>query len=386
MSQTPIPDQRTRATGGGIRGTLEDQFGLRQLISEYLIPVETNTIWYILGGVLGMAIALEILTGVLISFKYLPDASRAYFDTYAMLHSRGWRIMLSFHYFNAFLIFGLVMLHMMRVFISGGYRRGKQGLWLVGVGLAGLALLAVVTGESLHWDEVGFAVPWHVSEVFQAIPYLDLANRLPYRFADMKSIHGATVRLQQIYVIHVAIVPILLVLAMLVHYYLIRAKGISLPFWHRASGQKAPFSEHIRAWVLYGGLILGAVMLMTIFIHRGAGTQPQLLPTSPLYGAKHGPGGLGYKPSFPISWTHGMNVFVDEKFGLTPDIWGSMIGTALLVGSLLLIPFLDRSDHEPKDAREAFDWRKRGFAFLAIVIFWTIMIVGIWQNAVAGAG
>jgi quinol-cytochrome oxidoreductase complex cytochrome b subunit len=108
------PGERTGATRRGIWGMLEDQLALRQLISEYLIPVETNTIWYILGGVLGMAIALEIVTGALISFKYLPDASRAYFDTYAMLHSRGWRIMLSFHYFNGFLIFGLIMLHMMR--------------------------------------------------------------------------------------------------------------------------------------------------------------------------------------------------------------------------------------------------------------------------------
>lgn len=368
-------------SGQGVVGALEDQFALRQLISEYLIPVETNTIWYVLGGVLGMAIALEIFTGILISVKYLPDASRAYFDTYDLLHSRGWRIILGFHYFNAFLIFGLVMLHMMRVFISGGYRRGKQGLWLVGVALAGLTLVGFLTGESLHWDEVGFAVPWHVSEVFQAI---HLANRLPYRFSDLKSIHGATVRLQQIYVIHVAVVPISLILVMLAHYYLIRAKGISLPFWHRASGRKAPFSEHIRAWLLYGGAILGGVLVLAIVIHRGAGTQPQLLPTSPLYGSAHGPGGLGYKPSFPISWTHGVNVFFGTHLNIEPDIWGSIVCMTLMLVALLAVPFLDWSDHEPQDAREAFDWRKRGLAFLAIVIFWVIMIVGIVQNAVAG--
>ena len=53
---------------------------------------------------------------------------------------------------------------MVRVFVTGGYRGGKQGLWLTGVGLAGITFLASLTGESLPWDEVGFAVPWHIPE------------------------------------------------------------------------------------------------------------------------------------------------------------------------------------------------------------------------------
>ncbi len=371
------------ASPAGVRGALEEQFAVRQLIREYLIPVETNTIWYILGGVLGIALALEVLTGMLVSLKYLPDSSRAYSYTYDLMNSSGWRVVLAFHYFNAFLIFGLIMIHMMRVFISGGYRRGKQGLWLVGVTLAGLTFVAMVTGESLHWDEVGFAVPWHVSEVLAAIHLADWAS---YTFADLKTLDGATSKLIQIYAIHVAIVPIGLLLVVIAHYYLIRVKGISLPFWHTASGRTAPFVEHIRAWLIYGGIILGAVLVLSIFVDRGEGTKPQLLPDSPLYGSEHGPGGLGYKPSFPISWTHGMNVFFEEKFDVNPDIWGSIVGTTVMAFALIAVPFVDRSDHEPGDMKEAFNWRKRGLAFLAVAVFWAVMIVGVVQNAVAGAG
>lgn len=367
----------------GVVDALEDQFALRQLIREYLIPVETNTIWYVLGGVLGIALALEFVTGSLMALKYVPDSSRAYDITKGLMDSWAWRVVLGFHYFNAFLIFGLVMVHMVRVFVSGGYRRRKQGLWLVGVLLAGLTFVAMVTGETLHWDEVGFAVPWHVSEVFQALHLADWAS---YTFDDVKSIESATSKLTQIYALHVVIVPLLLVLAIVAHYYLIRVKGISLPFWHKASGRKAPFSEHIRGWLIYGTLALGVVLVLAIFVDRGVGTKPQLLPDSPLYGSEHGPGGLGYKPSFPISWTHGMNVFFEEKLHVTPDIWGSMVGTALMALALVAIPFIDRSDHEPGDAKEAFDWRKRGLAFAAIGVFWVVMIVGIVQNAVAGAG
>ncbi len=62
------------------------------------------------------------------------------------------------------------------------------------------------------------------------------------------------------------------------------------------------------------------MLLLSIFIQRDPGTAPQLLPSSPLYGSEHGPGGLGYKPTWPISWTHGMNMFFGEDLGIEPDI------------------------------------------------------------------
>ncbi len=60
MSATSIPTKVTADganghRGGGLWSRIEDQFALRQLIEEYLIPVETNTLWYALGGVLVIA-------------------------------------------------------------------------------------------------------------------------------------------------------------------------------------------------------------------------------------------------------------------------------------------------------------------------------------------
>jgi len=267
--------------------------------------------------VLAIALACEVLTGILLTLAYLPDAGQAYNVSRTLIGTAGWSVIINFHYWNAFLIFGLVMIHMVRVFLTGGYRGGKQGLWLTGVGLAGITFLASLTGESLHWDEVGFAVPWHISEFFQAI---GVAAAMHYEFADLKAVPSATAKLGQIYGVHISVAIILLLLFIVMHYYLIKVKGISLPYWLPASGRKAPFSEHMRAWAVYGGVILGIVLLIAIFVPRDAGMAPQLLPESPLYNATHGPGGLGYKPTFPISWTHGMNVFVGEYLGVEPDI------------------------------------------------------------------
>jgi quinol-cytochrome oxidoreductase complex cytochrome b subunit len=388
----PTKDGHPTAGANGQGGSrlwnkVEDQFALRQLIEEYLIPVETNTLWYTLGGVLMISLVLEILTGVLLSFAYAPDAGRAYAITKSLMQTAGWSVIINFHYWTAFVIFALVMLHMVRVFLTGGYRGvgrdAKQGLWLSGVILAGCTFVGFLTGESLHWDEVGFAVPWHISETFQAV---GLDSAVHYGFAELRNIPTATEKLGQIYAVHISIAPILLLLFVVMHYYLIKVKGISIPFWLRASGQKAPFSKHIREWVVYGGIILGIVLLISIFVPRDSGIAPQLVPDSPYYGATKGPGGLGAIPSYPISWTHGMNLFVGDHLGVEPDIWGTIVGMFLMLVALLAIPFVDRAEHEPQGWVQAFDLRQRGWAFGAMGLFWVVMIVGMVQNAVGGPG
>jgi menaquinol-cytochrome c reductase cytochrome b subunit len=364
-------------------GALEDQFGFRQLVREYMIPVESNSVWYLLGGVLAIALALEIATGFLLSLVYVPDAGKAYDNVSHLLQTGGWATVINFHYYNTYLIFALVMVHMLRVFISGGYRAGKKGLWLIGVGLAALTFVVSTTGEALHWDEVGFAVPWHISEMLDAV---GLAGFFSYTFETLKNVPTASEKLGQIYSLHVAIVPIVLGLFIAWHYLLIRFKGISMPFWLRASGRAGTFMEHVRGWLIWSAILIGIVILVAVFLPRDAGTAPQLLPNSPLYGSEHGPGGLGYKPTFPISWTHGMNVFVADFLGIEPDIWGTILGMTLMLGALLIIPFIDSGQRAPDSRREAFDWRKRGWAFAAMALFWIVMIVGVVQNAVAGAG
>jgi quinol-cytochrome oxidoreductase complex cytochrome b subunit len=373
----------SRSSRRGPLEVIEEQLALRQLIREYLIPVETNNFWYTLGGVLAIALGLEVLTGFLLSFPYLPDAGKAYDITAGLIKLPVWSTILNFHFYAAYVIFGLVMIHMVRVFVTGGYRGGKQSLWLGGVLLAGCTFIAFTTGETLHWDEVGFAVPWHVSEVFQAF---GIATAVNYTFAQLKDVAQASEKLGQIYAVHISMIPLLAVLLVTLHYYLIKVKGISVPFWLKPSGRTAPFSSHIREWLVWSGVILGATLLLAIFVSRDAGTAPQLLPSSPLYGATHGPGGLGYKPTYPISWTHGMNVFFGEDLGIEPDIWGTMVGMAIMTVALLAIPFVDGGRTALKSWRDALDLRARRWAWLAMAAFWLVMILGVVRNFIAEAG
>jgi menaquinol-cytochrome c reductase cytochrome b subunit len=365
------------------RGRVEEQLGLRGLISEYLVPAETNTFWYTLGGVLGISLGLEILTGMLLTLRYLPDAGQAYQITRSLLHEGGWSVVLNFHYWTAYVIFALVMVHMMRVFFSGGYRGNRRGLWQIGVSLAGTVFLLSISGETLHWDERGFAVPWHTSEILEAV---GLDERLQYTHADLLNVGKATRLLVPYYAVHVAILPVLLLALIAMHYYLIKVKGISLPFWHKPSGHREPFTKHVQMWLAYSAVVLGVVLVVSFF-PRDPGPAPQLLPSSPFFGSEHGPGGLGIVPTFPIMWTHGMNRFVTIAFGMEPDIWGTIIGMVLMAGALIAVPFLDRGGpEEPRSWQEALSLRRRGWAYLAIVVFWVVMIIGTVTNLLTPVG
>jgi ubiquinol-cytochrome c reductase cytochrome b subunit len=359
-----------------------DQFGYQQLVSDYKIPVNTNGLLYSLGGVLAIALGFEIVTGLLLTYLYVPDANLAYGITAGMLASTGWSVVLNFHFWNAFLIFALVFIHMMRAFVSGGYRGGKTGLWLIGVGLAGFVFLLSVTGEALHWDEVGFGVPWNIGEALEAVGLAGLFNYSPEGLLDIAT---ASEKLSQLYALHISIVAIVLGLFMIWHLMLIRFKGISQPFWVAASSVMGSFSKHLRSWIIYSTILLGIVLLISIFVPRDPGVAPQLISSSPLFGVDDDPGGLGFKPNFPISWTRGMNILF-AQLGIDPDIWGTIVGMAILLLVLLIIPFIDRGKLAPATVREAFDVRKRGWAFAAMIVFWVVLAGGLAVNFFTAEG
>ncbi|MHB8604848.1 MAG: cytochrome b N-terminal domain-containing protein [Thermoplasmatota archaeon] len=376
-----LPDAPGESGWHRFWGKVEDQFGVAGLVREYMIPVETNTIWYALGGVLAISLVLEVITGVLLALWYVPDAARAYDITVTLLATPVWQAVLNFHYWNSYLIFALVMVHMMRVFVSGGYRRGKQGLWLVGAALAGIVFLLSLTGETLHWDERGFAVPWHIGEFLEAI---GLASVFQYSPEDLLNVANATAKLVPLYVLHIAVLPLFLGGSIALHYYLVKIKRVSLPFWQKASGRVAPFTSHVKAWLLWSLVLIGPVILVAAFVVRAPGAAPQLLPSSPYYGPGNEPGEV-VVPTFPLSWTHGMARFAG-MIGVDPDIWGVAAGMGLMVLALLAVPFVDRGDQEPANTREAFRMKKRWAAFAAIALFWIVFLIGTITNIVSPVG
>ena len=80
-----------------------------------------------------------------------------------------------------------------------------------------------------------------------------------------------------------------------------------------------------------------------------------------------------------------MNI-IAAGLGIDPDIWGTVLAMTIMLVALLAIPFIDRAEHEPENTAAAFNLRKRGWAFLAMGVFWVVLLAGVVQNFISEAG
>jgi len=58
----------------------------------------------------------------------------------------------------------------------------------------------------------------------------------------------------------------------------------------------------------------------------------------------------------------------------------------LMTAALVVIPLVDRGSTEPHSWAEALSLRRRGWAYLAMAVFWVILIIGTVTNIVSPKG
>ncbi|MHB9036521.1 MAG: cytochrome b N-terminal domain-containing protein [Armatimonadota bacterium] len=110
-----------------------------------------------LGIIATAAFIILAATGVLLMVYYKPSTELAYAsikDIHYVVF--GGRIVRNVHRWAAHIMVIAVLLHMVRVFYTGSYRRPRQLNWLIGLGLLVLTLALSFTGYILPWDQLGY--------------------------------------------------------------------------------------------------------------------------------------------------------------------------------------------------------------------------------------
>lgn len=196
---------------------------------------------FCMGGLTFLMFVIEVVTGILLMFYYRPVPEYAYTDMKLIEHTVHYGMFLrNMHRWAAHAMVILVMLHMLRVFLTGSYKPPREFNWVVGVLLLTVTLLLSFTGYLLPWDQIAFWAITVGSKMAAATPFL--GNEGPFHqllhineYNDMQYLLLGDNRvwgnaLLRFYVLHCVLLPVVCTLLIAVHFWRIRKDGgISRP-------------------------------------------------------------------------------------------------------------------------------------------------------------
>ncbi len=180
-----------------------------------------------LGGSSLVLVTLLAATGILLMLGYQPAPGAAYESIRTIERDIAFGALVrAMHYWSASLLVIVVLLHMARVFLTGGYHGPRQFNWVIGVSLVGLVLANAFTGYLLPWDQLSY---WAITISTGMLAYVPGVGAGLQRIARGGADIGVDT-LVLFYTIHTSIVPALLVVIMSLHFWRVRkAGGVVLP-------------------------------------------------------------------------------------------------------------------------------------------------------------
>ena len=185
--------------------------------------------WHVTGSLCLFLAGLQILTGVLMAFYYVPSPEVAWESVnYVDTQVSGGRIIHGLHHWGSSAFVVMAFIHILRVFTFGAYKGPRKWTWLIGV-----ALLAVI----LAFGFTGYLLPWDMKAYFGTTVGTNFATYVPVVGIYLKHFllggyEIGELTLPRFYAIHVLVLPVALVVLIGAHLFLIRLYGITPP-WKR---------------------------------------------------------------------------------------------------------------------------------------------------------
>lgn len=338
------------ATGekkAGFWRALDDRLGFSRL--AYRVPEYANSLPYMLGGTALGCFVILALTGIYIAQFYNPSTPATAYQSviYIMTQAPFGAFVRSIHYWaaNAFIL--IILLHLIRVFISGSYKKPRELTWLTGLLLFALSLGFYFTGSVLKQDQEA------VEALTHNIGIGELLGGIGTWFTSGFAVSVSLVA--RVLFAHITILVFFFLAVLALHLYLIKLHGISpkptLDAVSRSTeGEgESRFTAHLKRLTGYALLLFALLGVLAILF-------PAPLGTPGVYGTEVA------KPPWPFLPFYGMEDF----FGFTAVIWGPTILFLLLA----LVPFIDRSPYlSPR--------RRKGMMVFGAVILAALLGFGL---------
>ncbi|MFD1171718.1 menaquinol-cytochrome c reductase cytochrome b subunit [Oceanobacillus picturae] len=202
-------------------------------IADHEVPEHVNpahhfsAFVYCFGGLTFFVVVIQILSGMFLTMYYVPDIENAWKSVYYLqTEVAHGQIVRGMHHWGASVVIVMLLLHTLRVFFQGAYKKPRELNWIVGVLIFFIMLGLGFTGYLLPWDNKAFFATQVGLEIAEQVPFI--GSQLKTLLAGDPSIVGAQT-LTRFFAIHVFFLPAALFGLMAAHFILIRRQGISGP-------------------------------------------------------------------------------------------------------------------------------------------------------------
>ncbi len=217
-----------------------------------------------LGFIITVLFGILTVTGVYLMFFYTPAVGSAYGDMQHLRTGVGFgQLVRNVHRWSAHLMVLAVFLHLVRTFYAGAYKKPREFNWVIGVMMLLLTLGLSFTGYLLPWDQLSY---WAVTVGTNLIQYVPVFGKTVQNLLIGGPQIGQSTLLR-FYALHVAVLPLSLVLLLGIHIWRVRKDGFAVErssagaFEEEATALPAPAVPATAPAHLYGGRtrILGVV-------------------------------------------------------------------------------------------------------------------------------
>lgn len=212
-------------------GWVDERLGLAGWTRTGLRKVFPDHWSFLFGEVALFCLVVLVLTGVFLTLFYVPDATPVVYEgVYLPLHGqtvsaayastldlsfevRAGLVMRQVHHWAALVFVAAIVVHQLRVFFTGAYRKPREINWLIGIGLLVFALAMGITGYSLPDDLLSGTGLRIIHSAVISIPFLGpwIGSLL---FGGEFPGHAIISRL---FVFHIMLLPALLIGLVVLH-------------------------------------------------------------------------------------------------------------------------------------------------------------------------
>ena len=330
---------------------------LREVTNEP-VPNHLKHWWFCLGGTPAYLFLVQIVTGILLAIYYEPTPAEAYQSVEYITEGAayGW-LLRGIHKWAATLMVAAVILHQMRVFFTGAYRKPRELNWMIGMCLLICTLVLGFTGYSLVYEQLSYWGATVGANITDSVPVIGGFLKRMLLAGDVYNDNT----LSRFFILHAAVLPVVTTGLIGLHLTLIRLQGVTeFRFEGEDPAAKKTFDffpDHLLTEILIG-LVLTIVLIVLATVlpaHLGPRADPLTTP----------------------------EVIKPEWFFYVAFRWLKLFSGTVAVLSMGLIvflmfvwPFVDAWIRRRRPGSEVSVW-------VGVVAVLTLIALTVWEGAVA---